>query len=284
MKTILLLIAILFTFSSNSFACNGSSISIVSQVTNADGSITYTLDLTTELGGFDATFYGFALSFNSAFNTPAVVIGGTFPTTTTIANSDLTLGSISGTLQGLTGGNINNIANDGDWAPLMGLGNVLSFESSELFGATSDDISMQVQVTVMGCVEDIDFYASVNSGLASCVYNVSTGVSCAPCSITAITAGAQTACLPANNTYTQEVIITYANPPASGTLDVNGQSFAITASPQTVTLVGLVSDGNAVNVTANFSADAGCTFTQNNLFTAPTACNAGCNPDNGTWD
>ena len=91
MKTIFLLIAILFTFSSNSFACNGSSISIASQVTNADGSITYTLNLTTELGGFDATFYGFALSFNSAFNTPTVVIGGTFPTTTTIANSDLTL-------------------------------------------------------------------------------------------------------------------------------------------------------------------------------------------------
>jgi hypothetical protein len=276
MKAIILLIAILFTFSSNSFACNGSSISIVSQVTNVDGSITYTLDLTTELGGFDATFYGFALSFNSAFNTPTVVIGGTFPTTTSITNGDLTQGSLSGTLQGLTGGNINSVVGDSDWNPLMNSTNVLSFESSELFGATSNDISMQVQVTVMGCVEDIDFYASVNSGSASCIYNVSTGVSCAPCSITAITAGAQTACLPANNTYTQEVTITYATPPASGTLDVNGQSFAITTSPQTVTLVGLISDGNAVNVTAVFSADAGCTFTQNNLFTAPAACAPNC--------
>jgi hypothetical protein len=284
MKAILLLIATLFIFSSNSFACNGSSISIVSQVTNIDGSVTYTLNLTTELGGFDATFYGSALSFNSAFNTPTVVIGGAFPTTTTITNGSLTSGSLSGTLQGLSGGNINSVVNDSDWAPLMNSTNVLSFESSELFGAASNDISMQIQVTVMGCVEDIDFYSSVNSGLASCVYNVSTGVSCAPCSITAMTAGTQTPCLSANNTYTQEVTITYSTPPASGTLDVNGQSFPISSSPQTVTLVGLVSDGNTVDVTANFSANTGCTLTNNNLFTAPTACNAGCNPDNGTWD
>lgn len=284
MKTIFLLIAILFTCSFNSFACNNSTISIASQVSNADGSITYTLDLTTELGGLDATFYGFALSFNSAFNTPTVVIGGSFPTTTSITNSDLISGTLSGTLQGLSGGNINSVVNDSDWNSLMNSTNVLSFESSELFGAASNDISMQIQVTVMGCVEDIDFYASVNSGSNSCIHNISTGVSCTPCSITAITAGAQTACLPANNSYTQEVTITYANAPASGTLDVNGQSFAITTSPQTVTLVGLISDGNAVNVTANFSANIGCTFTANNLFTAPTACNAGCNPDNGTWD
>jgi hypothetical protein len=284
MKTIFLLIALLFTISSNSFACNNSTISIASQVTNVDGSVTYTLDLTTELGGLDATFYGFALSFNSTFNTPTVVIGGTFPTTTAIVSSDLIAGSISGTLQGLSGGDINSVVLDSDWNPLMNSTNVLSFESSELFGATSNNITMQVQVTVMGCVEDIDFYASVNSGSNSCIHNVSTGVSCAPCSITVITAGTQTPCVSSNNTYTQEVTITYANPPASGTLDVNGQSFAITTSPQTVTLVGLVSDGNAVDVTANFLANIGCTFTSNNLFTAPTACNAGCNPDNGTWD
>lgn len=284
MKTILLLIAILFTASFNSFACDNSTISIASQVTNADGSVTYTLDLTTELGGLDAPFYGFALSFNSAFNTPSVVIGGSFPTTTSISSGDLTAGSISGTLQGLSGGNINSVANDNDWNPLMGLSNVLSFESSELFGATSNDISMQVQVTVMGCVEDIDFYSSVNSGSNSCIHNASTGVSCTPCSITAITAGTQTACVASNNSYTQEITVTYTTPPASGNLVVNGQSFPITSSPQTITLVGLTSDGNTVNVTANFSANISCTLTENNLFTAPTACNAGCNPDNGTWD
>lgn len=285
MKQILLLLTF-FTllFSTTSNACNNSTISIVSQTTNPDGSITYTLDLTTELGTLDAVFYGFALEFNSAHNTPTVVVGGAFPTTTSITNGDLTAGSLTGTLQGLTGASINSVVNDGDWNSLMNSTNVLSFESSETFGAASNDISMQVQVTVMGCVEDIDFYASVNSASSSCIHNVSTGVSCATCSITNLTAGTQTPCNAGTNTYTQEVTVTYANAPASGTLDVNGQSFAITTSPQTVTLINLPANGTAVNVTAAFSADAGCTLTTNSLFTAPAACNAGCTPDNGTWD
>ncbi|WP_291726099.1 choice-of-anchor D domain-containing protein, partial [Bernardetia sp.] len=96
--------------------------------------------------------------------------------------------------------------------------------------------------------------------------------SAATCSITAISAGTQTACVPASNTYTQEITVTYSNAPASGTLNVNGQTFAITSSPQTVTLTGLTADGNSVDVVAVFSADAGCTFTETNAFTAPASC------------
>jgi hypothetical protein len=107
---------------------------------------------------------------------------------------------------------------------------------------------------------------------------------CASCAITNLTAGTQTACVPATNTYTQELTITYVNPPGSGTLDVNGQSFGITGSPQTVILTNLVSDGAAVNVTAVFSADGGCTMISNGLFIAPAACGVACTPDNGTWD
>lgn len=98
----------------------------------------------------------------------------------------------------------------------------------------------------------------------------------AVCNISALAAGTQTACVPATNNYTQEVIVTYSTAPATGTLDVNGQSFAITTSPQTVTLTGLTSDGAAVNVTANFSANAGCTKTTNSLFTAPASCAITC--------
>ncbi len=93
-----------------------------------------------------------------------------------------------------------------------------------------------------------------------------------PCNITAITAGTQTACIPSTNNYTQQITVTFANPPSSGNLVVNGQTFPLTASPQTVTLVGLDSDGLGVNVTATFSANATCPFTVNNLFTAPAAC------------
>jgi hypothetical protein len=110
---------------------------------------------------------------------------------------------------------------------------------------------------------------------------------CALCAISSLAAGAQTACVPASNTYTQQVTVTYSNPPASGTLLVNGQSFAIGASPQTVTLTNLTANGVAVNVTASFSADAACTRTTNGLFVAPAACSIvppSCTPNNGTWD
>lgn len=92
------------------------------------------------------------------------------------------------------------------------------------------------------------------------------------CSITALASGAQTPCDNATNEYTQEVTITYTNPPTTGQLNVNGQLFAIGTNPQTVTLTGLDSDGNDVNVTAFFTDDNACTFTENALFTAPASC------------
>jgi PKD repeat protein len=94
------------------------------------------------------------------------------------------------------------------------------------------------------------------------------------CAISSITAGTQTACVPATNTYTQQVTVTYTNAPGSGTLLVNGQSFAITSSPQTVTLTGLAANGAPVNTTASFSANGACTLTANSLFTAPASCSA----------
>ena len=110
-------------------------------------------------------------------------------------------------------------------------------------------------------------------------------IACVTCSVDNITADTQSACDPNNDTYTQDVTVTYSNPPGSGTLDVNGQSFTITSSPQTVTLTGLTADGNTVGVTAGFSSDGSCTLTSNGLFTAPVSCSGiPCAADNGTWD
>ena len=92
------------------------------------------------------------------------------------------------------------------------------------------------------------------------------------CNILALFAGQQSDCDPGTNTYTQEVIVAYQNPPGTGDLRVNGQSFAITNSPQTVTLLGLLANGGVVNTTAHFSADSTCVFTENNLFIAPLDC------------
>lgn len=281
MKLIIVLIAFfVFTTSNVALACNNSTISIVSQTTNADGSITYTLDLCVELGGLDAVFYGFALEFQSASNTPNVILGGAYPTTQTITNGMLSTGSLSGTLQGLTGAAINSVVNDSDWNSLDNKTNVLSFESSELFGATSDDICMQIQVTVMGCAENIRFYSSVNSGANSCIFDASTGVNCATCNISAL-AATPGACN--NNTYSVSIIVTYSNAPGSGTLNVLGQTFAITSSPQTLVVPGLTADGQPVNVTALFSADPTCTITTNSLYTAPAACIT-CNANAGTFN
>lgn len=109
----------------------------------------------------------------------------------------------------------------------------------------------------------------------------------AVCNISSITAGAQSACNPASNTYTQDVIVTYVNAPATGNLVVNGQNFPI-ASPQnsnsttqTVTLTNLSANGLPVNATASFSANGACTLSQNSLFTAPAACTP-CNISNMT--
>ena len=92
-----------------------------------------------------------------------------------------------------------------------------------------------------------------------------------PCAITAISAGTQSACAPATNTYSQAITITYNNAP-TGTINVNSQTFAVTSSPQTVTLTGLIADGNPVNVMAFFTNTTACNFTQNNAFTAPVSC------------
>ncbi|MCB0644141.1 MAG: thrombospondin type 3 repeat-containing protein, partial [Phaeodactylibacter sp.] len=98
---------------------------------------------------------------------------------------------------------------------------------------------------------------------------------CVPsCSITGLSAGAQSACNPVDNSYEQEVIVSYSNPPATGMLMVNGQQFAIGSSPQTVILAGLTADGLDVDVTATFTDDPGCTYSQTALFTAPADCSA----------
>jgi len=77
------------------------------------------------------------------------------------------------------------------------------------------------------------------------------------CEIIALSLVSTTPCNSGDNTYTATLLVTYNSAPSSGTLEINGQSFAITSSPQTVTLTGLTADGNPVDVNAYFSADPG---------------------------
>lgn len=124
----------------------------------------------------------------------------------------------------------------------------------------------------------VDYFVHVGSYFAANgLGNFELSMFCSqPCSLDGLTAGAQGACDGITDTYTQDVVVTYSSAPATGTLDLNGQSFAITGSPQTVTLVGLTADGLDVDVTASFSADGSCPLTALALFTAPASCLGSC--------
>ena len=92
------------------------------------------------------------------------------------------------------------------------------------------------------------------------------------CEIKSLTAGVQSTCLPSTNRYSQNLTITYENPPTSGKLNINGQLFDINTSPQNITLSGLEANSKPVNITAFFTADETCMFRQIDLFTAAAEC------------
>lgn len=97
------------------------------------------------------------------------------------------------------------------------------------------------------------------------------------CTLVSITAGTPSAC--DVGTYSVDVIVEVTNAPTTGDLVVNGQTFPVSVSPQTVTLVGLSGDAQPVDITASFSADGACIFTETEVFTAPD-----CSPDNDECD
>ncbi|WP_418639516.1 fibronectin type III domain-containing protein [Winogradskyella sp.] len=105
----------------------------------------------------------------------------------------------------------------------------------------------------------------------------------ANCPITNVSVGTQTICNDIDDTYSQDLIVEYVSPPASGSLMVNGQSFPIGTSPQTVTLTGLAADGLDVDIIANFTEEA-CNYTAERAFEAPSRCSLDGIPDNGPDD
>ena len=92
------------------------------------------------------------------------------------------------------------------------------------------------------------------------------------CAVLDVQAGTQSPCNALTNTYTQQLTITYENAPENGNLVVNGVSFPIGTSPQTVSLSNLSSDGLAVDVSVSFSENPDCELIVPSLFTAPASC------------
>uniref|UniRef100_UPI00262E6E87 beta strand repeat-containing protein n=3 Tax=uncultured Psychroserpens sp. TaxID=255436 RepID=UPI00262E6E87 len=87
--------------------------------------------------------------------------------------------------------------------------------------------------------------------------------------------------------FTADVSVIFANAPTTGTLDLSGDGTASVAvgsldDPTFHTFIGvqLPADGGAIDLTAAFSDDAGCTLTNSNVTTAPASCSFTINAEN----
>ncbi len=92
------------------------------------------------------------------------------------------------------------------------------------------------------------------------------------CRFNDIVAVSQTACVIGSNEFTQTLTLTYERAPTTGKINVNGQLFDVTTSPQTVTLTGLDSDGTDRSVSVFFTDEIDCKFQKQNVFKAPVNC------------
>ncbi|WP_407557527.1 fibronectin type III domain-containing protein [Winogradskyella sp. 4-2091] len=99
------------------------------------------------------------------------------------------------------------------------------------------------------------------------------------CPILDVSPSGMPTCDSNNDTYSQDLIVNYNVAPSTGSLVVNGQTFAIGSSPQTVTLIGLTADGIDVDINAYFTDEA-CTYNKERGFEAPSKCSLNGIPDN----
>lgn len=249
-------------FNNSVIACDDATATLTSVSDNGDGTYNCTFDVCVEYFGLEGSVYGFGFEFNNPNGTTA--INSFSPASITSGTGDVYVGALYDGAGDAPGGGIYEV-NDATVS-------VLEYNTSELFPShSSGTLCFSVSMTITGYPTSVDVHVN-NNGFAGCFVVLPFPALPLDCEIQNISAGAQTACSTIDNTYTQIVNITFANAPGSGTLDVGGQSFLIGSSPQSITLVGLPSDGNPVDITAVFSANGACTLTETNLFTAPANC------------
>lgn len=92
------------------------------------------------------------------------------------------------------------------------------------------------------------------------------------CLITEVTVGNQSACNGQNDTYSQEIILTYQAPPSTGLISINGELYSLTESPASIVLNGLPADGLSVDLDVFFTSQSDCQVLILDAFTAPPAC------------
>ena len=176
------LLSLLFFVSKPIFACHNGSIDNVTTVNNSNGTTTYTIDLTVEVGTLDGRSLGFALIFGGSLGAPLVLTNPAFtPTLSRAGFNDLTAFTAGNIGSGM-GGSILNYFDD----RYANRTDVLTYETDDDFwGFGSTSYSKTVEVTVQGCVETIvldnDFRTASGAlvmGDAQCTVLHTTGISC----------------------------------------------------------------------------------------------------------
>ena len=83
-RILILTTAILANVGKPALACHDTQITNLVTVDNGDGTFTYTMDITVEVGSFDGYGYGFALVFSNSISLPPTVLSspGFTPTVT----------------------------------------------------------------------------------------------------------------------------------------------------------------------------------------------------------
>ena len=102
------------------------------------------------------------------------------------------------------------------------------------------------------------------------------------CAVTDVSLGTTSSCISATNFYTQEIHLSLVNPPSSGLITVNEQTFILGENNTsglpgqgilaTLTLDFLVSDGMPVDINITFLEDVGCGTSFPEFFVAPSQC------------
>jgi gliding motility-associated-like protein len=139
-------------------------------------------------------------------------------------------------------------------------------ETANIVGAQVGEIYLLLLTNFSNQAGTITFNQTGGGGATDCT------ILSPSCSISSISAN-PTNCN-SSNQYDVTGQISFINPPATGTLTVsNGcggsQTFnAPFTSPQAYSFAGLTPSGAACTISASFSADAGCTLTQN--YTSPS--------------
>jgi hypothetical protein len=158
--TVISLVLILF-FSTGSYACDTSSINIISVVDNGNGTKNFTLDITVDVGTIDGFSYGFALLFGNSQTMKPIVLTNSPQKLSRAGFDDLTsnFGLNIGNTFSKTGEQSNNF--------IIRYGNrsdVLTYETVDgYFGFGSFDYNCRITVTVYGLVETITLDADFRS-------------------------------------------------------------------------------------------------------------------------